>query len=823
MSTDPSLLKPQDPATVNALVALLEAGIGQKSQDYGFSCKKNNFTIEGTEHTVDSWKIREQDFKKQNLPTYARGLFTWRDKVSGNHRIAIRGYDKFFNIGEVSRTKWEWIASNTHAPYEVTMKENGCIIFISGLPDGTLLVCSKHSTGAREDAAASHAVVGERWVDKQLARIGKSKRDMALALHNANVTAVAELCDDSFEEHILAYEGDRAGLYLHGINYNLGEFATYSMSEVHKFADEWAFRKIDYFIEDDVQGLRKFLEKAAETGSWNGKDVEGFVIRCQAKNGASDPNWENWFFKYKFEEPYLLYRQWRECTKSLIAGKEPKYKRHKEITREYLKFASAYFTQNKEAVDQYKMNHGIIKLRNEYLAHSGLKGADIVRMDQEEPKKMDLDNDMKLVLVPVATIGCGKTTVAHALTKLFGWAHLQNDNIAVRKGKPRVFATACAKALVDHPAVIADRNNHQKRERQQLIEDMGSAIPQAHFVALHYVHYNPTDKELQDNIRKTTRKRVLDRGDNHQTIHAATNDNNAIIGIMDGFMGRFQPVDVAQPPDRSFDNVIDLDPLKESRENLETVVKALHEAYPRLVPEMPSTAALDDAIKSSFGEYKPAIKHTIESTVPPPQVKAQPQPKQQPQVKAQPQPKQQPQVKAQPQPKKQKIDYFSVSLPTDTIVSAVEKAIATAPDERRAYYNELKTANHIQRKFHLTLLHKANKEQNQAMWERYDKLYSGAKAAGESMGTATIKLESLVWNGRVMAISASLVGKEWDCANIPHITIGTSSGVKPKESNDMLEGKKMNGGAGAGVEQIDLSAEGIEVIGTVEGVKYGRP
>ncbi|KAI5855748.1 RNA ligase-domain-containing protein [Tricharina praecox] len=801
MSADPALSKPQDPATVNALVARLESGIGKKPKEHGFSCKKSTFTIEDTVHNVDSWKFQEQDFKKHTLPTYARGLFTWRDKVSGNYRIAIRGYDKFFNINEVKCTKWEWIADNTKAPYEVTVKENGCIIFISGLPDGTLLVCSKHSTGAREETEASHAIVGERWVDKQLAQIGKTRRDLAETLYNANVTAVAELCDDSFEEHILAYEGDQAGLYLHGINYNLGDFATYSMPEVHKFAEEWAFRKIDYVVKDDVQQLRKFLEEAAETGSWDGKDVEGFVIRCKARTDASDPNWEDWFFKYKFEEPYLLYRQWRECTKALIAGKEPRYRNHKEITREYLKFASAYFIQNKGAADQYKMNHGIIKLRNAYLAHSGLKGADIVRMDLEE-KGTGQDSNLKLVLVPVATIGCGKTTVAHALTKLFGWSHIQNDNLTARKGKPQAFAAACTKALVVCPAVIADRNNHQKRERKQLIDDMSPGVNQAHFVALNYVHHSSTDKDLQDKIREITRKRVLSRGDNHQTIHAATKNNSEIIGIMEGFLNRFQSVDIDEFPDRSFDNVIDLDPLKESRENLETVVKALHHAYPKLVPEIPSAAALDDAIKASFDEYKPAIKHTIKGSATPAPKRAQTQPQQQ-------------------TSKKVDVDYFSVSLPPSIIVSAVEKAIATAPEEKRAYYYELKSAHRVQQKFHVTLLHNANKSQNKEMWERYIKLYSDAKAVGEPMGTGTIKLESVVWDGRVMAITASLVGDKWECANnIPHVTVGTSVGVKPKESNDMLEGKWRNGDIG--VEQIDLSAEGIEVTGKVEGVKNGK-
>ena len=55
---------------------------------------------------VRSWKMNE--FKYYDIPspfpTLARGLFTQEIKLPGKkvrHRIVARGYDKFFNIGEV--------------------------------------------------------------------------------------------------------------------------------------------------------------------------------------------------------------------------------------------------------------------------------------------------------------------------------------------------------------------------------------------------------------------------------------------------------------------------------------------------------------------------------------------------------------------------------------------------------------------------------------------------------------------------------------------------------------------------------------------------
>jgi tRNA ligase len=57
---------------------------------------------------IRSWKMNE--FKYYDIPspfpTLARGLFTQDTEIDGHvrHRIVARGYDKFFNIGEVPWT-----------------------------------------------------------------------------------------------------------------------------------------------------------------------------------------------------------------------------------------------------------------------------------------------------------------------------------------------------------------------------------------------------------------------------------------------------------------------------------------------------------------------------------------------------------------------------------------------------------------------------------------------------------------------------------------------------------------------------------------------
>ena len=107
-------MSPTNPPKDNKLVHdLFEASKPSKSS------KKNNL-IKGSDYvprnapemTIRSWKMNEFMYHRYPcpFPTLARGLFTTevnKGRTSSDakkeYRIVIRGYDKFFNIGEV---KW---------------------------------------------------------------------------------------------------------------------------------------------------------------------------------------------------------------------------------------------------------------------------------------------------------------------------------------------------------------------------------------------------------------------------------------------------------------------------------------------------------------------------------------------------------------------------------------------------------------------------------------------------------------------------------------------------------------------------------------------
>lgn len=72
---------------------------------------KKSRVMKATEHvhepsglTIYSWKVRDWSYKKGTAPINARGLFT-RVTEGRKNEILIRGYNKFFNVNEVSETK----------------------------------------------------------------------------------------------------------------------------------------------------------------------------------------------------------------------------------------------------------------------------------------------------------------------------------------------------------------------------------------------------------------------------------------------------------------------------------------------------------------------------------------------------------------------------------------------------------------------------------------------------------------------------------------------------------------------------------------------
>lgn len=604
---------------LKSLVSKLEEASALTSRG---KAMKRTCDLFNSDRKVISWKFNEWDYGKNNikLPCNARGLFILDDNK--NPEIVARGYDKFFSVDEVPFTKWQWIEENTVGPYEISLKANGCIILFSGLADGTLVTCSKHSTGPREDTDRNHAKAGEQFLFHQLQKLNIDPKKFAKELYDLNVTAVAEYCDDSFEEHILAYTENNAGLYLHGLNLNQPLFNTLGMHQVNQFGSKYGFMPLETIIMDDINMLRPFLEDRAKTGSYEGKEIEGFVIRSHKLDGNA------FFFKYKFEEPYLMYRQWREVTKDYIQTKSriSNFRKHKFITNKYLDFVIPLLNNDERLCQDYLNSFGIINLRNMFLNYYGMTGMEILNHEKLEELALrnavdynQIDENTKFIIIPIAVIGCGKTTTSMTLTNIYPqtWGHIQNDDIT---GKDKVMLMKKSLELLSKPGmkcVIIDRNNHQFRERKQLFEwleeykeDYLPYDANIKVVALSFADYDDLET-----VRELTIKRVYNRGDDHQSIKASQFGEKKVLGIMDGFIKRYQQVNESRSPDNLFDFVIHLKVLREesSLNNTKIILQKLYEKYPILVPVIPSEELIESSFRKSK-EYKPKVTKIIRNS-----------------------------------------------------------------------------------------------------------------------------------------------------------------------------------------------------------------
>lgn len=742
---------------------------------------------------VVSWKFQEWDYGKKNikLPCNARGLFILED--DDKPEIVARGYDKFFNVDEVPFTKWDYIEKNTVGPYDVTLKSNGCIIFISGLADGTLVVCSKHSTGARTDVDRNHAESGKSFLLSQLAKLEIDSREFAKRLHELNVTAVAEYCDDSFEEHILAYEGEKVGLYLHGINLNQRDFATWPMEDVARFASQYGFKPTEHFKLEDIKKLRTFVDECSQHGSYNGTEAEGFVIRSHLKDSGDD-----FFFKYKFEEPYLMYRQWREVTKDYITTRSRvfKFKKHKFITNKYLDFVIPLLENDKQMCDNYLRGFGIIKLRNAFLQDYGMSGMEI--LNYERVKELELrnavdfdkvDENTKFLIFPVAVIGCGKTTTSLTLKNLFpkSWAVVQNDDITSKDKSMLMKKSLELLAQPEIKCVVVDRNNHQYRERTQLFtwfeelkEDYLAYDTNVKIIGLSFFPYDELDK-----VGELTIARVLARGDNHQSIKSSSYGEQKVLGIMRGFMNRFQPVNVERRPDSLFDLVISLRVYNKnsSLHNAKTILHELNKEYPVLVPEVPSSDRIEQAFNQSLN-YKPKITKIVRGI-------------------------------GGSESKKNLPTFFSAHINNRLeIIEEISNLVQNAKldDAAKSGIKKLFQENKFQPEFHITLSHisqrKKGTELQRATWQnlihRYQNLISTIKIQKEERHCLSTKdvvkfsIRKLCWDEKIVGILVDLPEEhlfDVDGEAVPrinfrnevsHITVGIlETGTPPFYTNEL--------------------------------------
>ncbi|KAJ7064971.1 RNA ligase-domain-containing protein [Mycena amicta] len=760
---------------------------------------------------VRSWKMDE--FKYYDVPspfpTLARGVFTVelpKDKKEQEYRIVARGYDKFFNIGEVPWTTWEELEKHTAAPYTLSLKSNGCIIFIAALTPEKLLITSKHSIGPIHGQDLSHAEAGEQWIRKYPRTKGQDRSGFGNAV-----------------EHVLAYPPDKTGLHLHGLNLTTKEFCTLPQDIVDAFAAEWGFIRTVSIELPSIAEVRSFTDTVGKTGAWNGESIEGFVVRTHIAGSPGKAPYapgSTFFFKVKYDEPYLMYRDWREVTKTLLRQHEKgdgmsektlsKGRMRRPETKVYVRWAIAEIARDFSPWAKYTRNKGIVATRERFLTWfktpegvALLEVAKTGKMPAPAPiGKQPVQNTApfgKTIIVPVAIPGCGKTAVSVALAHIFGFGHTQSDDVRAKKPAP-IFIKNVTTLLNKHDVVIADKNNHLIQHRTAL--RFPGHNPRIRLLALNWSLENTTHAE----VHRVCGARIAARGANHQSLRPSENlEHEQVIWM---FINTTEPLAPAE-----VDEIVDMS----LEDDLETAVKRAVDGVVKILglpaPEADKIAEGVDKARgynvsggsksdTAKGKGKEKQKKGSEPALAP---------------------------KEDGKKKKSKPPRYYGLLPEINLDALLAGPIKQDADAA-AFYAHLVKEKRVATRPHITLVHSKALEGDNAEPDAKD-LWELCVALNPSP-MFICKLGNVVWNDRVMAVVVDDVGLAEEAptgqagaefvSKLPehtrkrlHVTVGTRhSSIMPVEGKALVEAWRA--GKTNGIKSISL--EGVTAKGKVLGL-----
>ena len=190
--------------------------------------------------------------------------------------------------------------------------------------------------------------------------------------------------------------------------------------QVAAFAREWGLIETPYHIVNSIADIRAFSDEVAKRGEWNGEAIEGFVVRCHVRESGAEesgrdrdappyPPGSSFFFKVKYDEPYMMYRDWREITKILLSSSKkytslndvpiPKSKLRRPESHLYLKWVREEIKRDPAPFKDYSKGKGIIKTRErflEWMKEHDLENLNtlLLQVSITDPYKTDLDTDV---------------------------------------------------------------------------------------------------------------------------------------------------------------------------------------------------------------------------------------------------------------------------------------------------------------------------------------------------------------------------------------------------------------------------------------------
>lgn len=434
-----------------------------------------------------SSKLFSMDFNYCKFPIssfYKASSSLPRTILLHNNNVVMRGYNKFYEYNN---------ELNTTPPYNLVIKENGCLILVSAPENHKILISSKNSLHS------PHVEVANKWIEKHLSESNQTRATFASFLYKNNITAAFELIDESFEQHIVQYAPEQSGLWLHGLIFNSVDFCMIPCSNNALVAEKFGFKSAPVYSFESKENALEFIK--------NDREIEGYVMHC------SDPN-KPLLLKFK-QKNYQKYRKWREITTKITETPRKNRKRilnrlkqqnKDEQTQEFINWVSKKYEENPEYFDNHE-KQGVLKIRNDFL--------------QTLPNQ----NIEKTLLIPVGAVGCGKSTLGHVLNNIYGISVVQNDEFTGKKSKTEQFTNAILEKFEQNNIVYADKNNHIFSTRKNLVDAIKSRYQNLKIVYINFVI------EEKSKVINHLYDRIMQRGENHLTLTPQTSNLYSVVSL----------------------------------------------------------------------------------------------------------------------------------------------------------------------------------------------------------------------------------------------------------------------------------------------------
>ena len=177
----------------------------------------------------------------------ARGLF-----LNSQGDVVMRGFDKFFNLGETKQTSLDNVLEHMTYPARVEMKENGFLGLIGATEqEGMFHFYSK-------SGQTNYSPLIEKAFLRDLPD-PHTRHEIWQTMRAHDVTVACEIVDAESDQHIIHYDKSRL-YYLHAIH-NHVEFAIDTQAD-SLLNTLFPYRPDRYMIQDET-GLRQALHDAA--------------------------------------------------------------------------------------------------------------------------------------------------------------------------------------------------------------------------------------------------------------------------------------------------------------------------------------------------------------------------------------------------------------------------------------------------------------------------------------------------------------------------------------------------------------------------------